>query len=843
MITLIWNWSLRSVAVLYILGVFYAGSGNTNPSYDALTSPKPGAHVPDSIAHRSASTSVATLSAPSERCQYSSVKYDLALDPTSCVAQVTPTPEKPIHGFIDDRPQGSIVPLAGVCYVNVAGQDAANGRSWDNAKQSLMACYDSLSADGGTIFFSDGGVYSGSQVQACTKDDPPGCGIWIMGKKDPNYAHPPRGWRRAKHTVSFVGVGGSSFGANSRFGGKAGVRAGSGVDRYHPSVWLSAVANVVFRNMVTFSTSGIQPLRGIVVGETSDHDRRGAGSCSTITFDNVDPSLFGGPGSGPGVDITGSSFWITIQNSLVTGAYGQSTDSDNRAAILIDGTVNAGNGLVFVTDTNVNGGGVKYIPGQNPGSLVVRDLTIEGDFSHDIPPAIWIAGTGTMNGTTVTVDNITVADHGPSGAAALEVDGGFADNCTAIGVAGAGTAMAGVNVRGPCTIVGQFQSYNLAASNENISPLRRGQSGTILGHLIGQTDAARRAFSPVSVRFPNLVSQLPSHWPVSRYDGNTSVLTEIKAPDGTTNAGRAESHNGHLQESLWFTPGNGHLAQRIMQGDWYIMGAWVRSVTANGYSQSNTQALGFDIDGAPSGTLAGTHSSAPNRGDGEWEWQWVAEKVIATPRENSYVQFSAHFDNTHSIEAYAPILLHIPAHAVSDNEAYELAVNLQSYPDTAGPGDVSTLRGERLSVGGSTDFFAKLTHSCSADCIQLFPNSPGPNRLAATNVSQEWNHEQEFRAGLTAGKGTPLSRYARFTAELSPSPVLANNCAAQSFKVDGVLEKDVLIAVNKPSEQPGLSVSSGHVAGNNLVNINFCNNTNSAITPTQKESYNFVVVQ
>jgi hypothetical protein len=739
--------------------------------------------------------------------------------------------------------QGLARPATGVCYASVGGHDSADGVSWDSAKESLMACYDSLNADGGTIFFSDGGVYSGTQVPACTKDDPAGCGIWIMGRKDPGYAHPPRGWRRAKRTVSFVGVGGTSFGANSRFGGKPGVKAGSGSDRNHPSIWLSGVSNVVFRNMVTFSTSGIQPLRGIVVGETSGHDRRGVGSCSGITFDNVDPSLFGGPGSGPGMDITGSSFWITIQRSLVNGAYGQSLNSDNRAAILIDGALNDGNGLIFVTDTNVNGGGVKYVPGRNPGSLVVRDLTIEGDFSHDIPPAIWISGTGTMNGTTVTADNIAVADPGPSGAPALEVDGGLADNCTAIGVMGAGTPIRGVNVRGPCTVVSQFQSYNLAASNENISPLRRGQTGTSLGHLIGQTDSARRAFSPVTVRFPNLVSQRSSLWSVSRYDGNTTLLTAVRAPDGTTNAARAESHGGHVQENLWFTPGNGHLAQEVMHGDWYIMGAWIRSGTSNGYSQSNTQALAFAIDDEPPGLLEGTRSSAPNRGDGEWEWQWIAEKVAGTPRRNVYIQFSVHFDGIHSIEAYAPILLHIPAETVSDNEAYELAVNLESYPDTVVPGEVSTLRNQRLSVGGATDFFAKLTHSCNADCVQKFPSSPGPNSLAATNLTQEWTRQQDFMTGFTVGKGTPLSRYARFAAELSPAPVPPNNCAAQKFEVGGVLQNDVLIAINKPSEQPGLSISPGHIAGKNTVSVNFCNTTNGVITPTPKETYSFVVVQ
>jgi hypothetical protein len=706
-----------------------------------------------------------------------------------------------------------------------------------------MACYDSLGADGGTVFFTDGGVYSGSQVRACPRNDPVGCGIWIMGKKDPNFAHPPLGWRRAKRSVIFEGVGGVSFGANSRFGGKPGVLAGSGVDRNHPSIWLSDVSGVVFRNMTTFSAFGIQPLRGIVVGESSDHNRRGAATCASVVFDNVDPSVHDDVRSGPGIDITGGSFWITIQNSLVNGSYGQPPEANARAAILIDGSGNNGNGLIFITDTNVNAGGIKYVPGLNPGSLVVRNVTLEGDFVHDVPPAVWLSNGGTVNGTTLLADDVTVSDPGPKGAPALQIDGGLADNCTAIGISGAGHPNAGVNVRGPCTIVGQFESYNLSASNDSISPLRQGQAGTVLGHLIGQTDAARRAFPPTAVRFPNLALQLPSHWVTSQYQGGSSFLPAISAPDGTMNAGRASNDASKLQQCLWFTGGNGHLRQTVKVGDWFIMGAWVRSVKGNGYSESNTQALAFDIDDVPSGSLQGTHGTAPNRGDGEWEWQWIAEKVAAIPRPDTYVQFSAHFDELHPVEAFAPIFLHIPTETISDNEAYDFAVNLQSYPDSARVGDISTLRNERLSIGGTTQFFAKLTHSCNKDCVQMFPDSAGPNALAATNLEQEWQKRQDFPAGSVFGNGTVLARYARYTSYLTPAPVPANTCVAQAFTVRGLLKGDVLIGVSKPSEQKGLTIAPGHVERADSVAVNFCNVTNVPITPSPQEEYDFVVVQ
>ena len=50
------------------------------------------------------------------------------------------------------------------------------------------------------------------------------------------------------------------------------------------------------------------------------------------------------------------------------------------------------------------------------------------------------------------------------------------------------------------------------------------------------------------------------------------------------------------------------------------------------------------------------------------------------------------------MQAYASLLIYIPAGTVSHNEAWEIAENLQSYPDNAKSGQVWLLRGEQFKA-------------------------------------------------------------------------------------------------------------------------------------------------
>jgi hypothetical protein len=52
------------------------------------------------------------------------------------------------------------------------------------------------------------------------------------------------------------------------------------------------------------------------------------------------------------------------------------------------------------------------------------------------------------------------------------------------------------------------------------------------------------------------------------------------------------------------------------------------------------------------------------------------------------------------MDYYAPIFLHVPAASVSENEAVELINHLQSYPDGAPVGHVSTFKGQKLITHG-----------------------------------------------------------------------------------------------------------------------------------------------
>ena len=112
-----------------------------------------------------------------------------------------------------DPPAGSPV-----CYVSAFGNDANSGAWWDTAKASIMACFDVLPQGayaGGTIYLQD---KNGVSIPACPAGSPPGCGIWIMGPGDPNYASPPAGWRKklGATPIYILGVGAASTAGSNK---------------------------------------------------------------------------------------------------------------------------------------------------------------------------------------------------------------------------------------------------------------------------------------------------------------------------------------------------------------------------------------------------------------------------------------------------------------------------------------------------------------------------------------------------------------------------------------------------------------------------------------------------
>ena len=138
--------------------------------------------------------------------------------------------------------------------------------------------------------------------------------VWIMGPKDPNYQSPPPGWLRSNGAALRIeGVGRGNYGPNGhRVRSK--LEAGSNRDTKHPGIWLSQTQSPIeFLNLAIS-----YPGRPIVIGECSNQSRAGLCGVSSVTLENVSVLPMGVLGMGPGIDITGGSFWLFLRGILET---------------------------------------------------------------------------------------------------------------------------------------------------------------------------------------------------------------------------------------------------------------------------------------------------------------------------------------------------------------------------------------------------------------------------------------------------------------------------------------------------------------------------------------------
>src|SRR5437899_2447092 len=89
-----------------------------------------------------------------------------------------------------------------------------------------------------------------------------------------------------------------------------------------------------------------------------------------------------------------------------------------------------------------------------------------------------------------------------------------------------------------------------------------------------------------------------------------------------------------------------------------------------------------------------------------------------------------------------------------------------------------------------------------------------------------------FKTAIKVGIGaTDIKRILLLTAALTPSIVAANTSAEQLFTLTGVAVGD-MIAVNKPTQQTGLTVGGVRVSATDQVAITFGNHTGVGVTPT-----------
>lgn len=623
--------------------------------------------------------------------------------------------------------------LPPICYASYYGDDTYNGLTVSTAKQSIMACYDQLPDWGGTIYVLDGGV-NGHGVRACKSTDPSGCGIWIMKSRDPNYSHPPAGWRTGKGGVRIIGMAGTSGQQFTRTSQVA-VAAGDDSDPSHPAIWLSDAFGMTFENL-NFSF----PCMGMKIGIDSTGNRVGAGSWN-LQFNNVGVQLNHIPGCGPAVDIGSTSSWIFFDNvqlvgngaetaaiarlsrssnvttvtttsklppswrsnvtlgivgakdpsfsgrdlrAKVTGANtftylnngpntvateGIASSDQAQAIVLNPGGMNQSSANIISIKNSYFGGGGFRIYGGNTGAgmLDISNILQENGYA----PAVHMFGCSSSP-YFISADKIIVADAYPIPAVRSECGSNYTNYIT----------VRNATVDGLATLLGGASPWS---AWEN--PLLMGQQGIHNGYVFAQTNAARWGFGPVAARFTNLASPLSSRW----RKGPHISFSVGTAPDGTRQATLATSSSSASENVSINSP-----SQSFVPGGIIICGGWFKFLNPPQEGSNPMQSSCSVLATSPvSAWRIGQGGSQWSMG--EWVWAWYAQRLAAVTSAG-YIQMSTQVSSTSGVSIYAPVIIYIPPGTMSDNEAAEYAINLQSFRDDATPGQVSLLRGEQFKA-------------------------------------------------------------------------------------------------------------------------------------------------
>lgn len=561
---------------------------------------------------------------------------------------------------------------AKIQWVSNLGNDSNSGLSQYEAKLTILAAYDALPAEGGTVYITSDATNGLVGIG--------GPGIWLMGSADSAYASPPAGWRHIKQ-VGFIGIRSVGGGIGSQ--GRVIIQATTADG---PHIWLSDV-----NPGITFENLQIQyPKVGIRIGVDSTNGDRNTPFVSGWIFRNVGVLLDQSLGNGPSVDM-GHSFWGLFDGCSISGNLAEAVDSDLRAAVFCDAGLSGVSSGFRMVNTNLSNGGIRYYAGSgSQWNLAIDNVTLEGDFVHSVPPLFDLVRANDY-GRAVIRDSV-IADAPGSLVIARIPPRTSPDVVHVSGCAG--------EVVGPARVDTPY------ASSATISPANAGQYGMGGGRLNGRHDGARRLGGMVAVRFPNLAPQDVSTWAAKT--GTATVTTGQTDLDGGTNAALLTSASGTLSKDIY------RPAKTYTVGERLIAGVWMHGSATTGPVGGVVAVTG---SGNTLDTLGITYLALlPGLVVGDGEWQWASGRAVVTATSGTPAELVMALQTTpgNPTTYYAPMLLSIPAGAISDNEAAEMEMNLASYADGAVAGDAALRRGQKLYVGGRPAVAANATDLATA---------------------------------------------------------------------------------------------------------------------------------
>jgi hypothetical protein len=653
--------------------------------------------------------------------------------------------------FLTGSPQGKVqlkpnASVDDIQYVSLTGSDGNDGQSWGTAKLTIFNALQALpggstsppTAGYGTVYVSGGFFSPHRDGRICGTSNG---GVWLMGQGDPNYANPPCGWLRTPSFaggLNIIGVPRTQGGPNPHTTAVIMSQTGD------PSFWLSNTNQAI--NISNIAGGGGN--RFAVIGLCSDGITQN-GQCQTTNavFTSVSGSVNTSSGSaGPCATITGGSFWIWFRDFGCSGNASGASDgltANNAAAILIDGTGgNSGNGLITIRDSNLANGGIKSIGVS--GSLVVDNVTQEGDFVHPIPPTVWLTNwVNTAN--LANLSNILSADTASGSMPAVQIDNPQ------------------VPIGPPLVIVenssflGPAIALNSNSNTSGATPLRQGQIGFFSTNIVGQTDVARRNDALVAARFLNRASSNTATW-TSNDAAKSTIRTGLTDPFGGTGAAKivhnvAGTANFNLGSSFPYT---------AAVGDWLVFGVW-------------EQGMGGDINlnNQPSGcgglTASQYYQDNGYQYEDRWSFRWKAQKMSTAT--STCIQVVIKYSNVTTPTLYGPVMYVIPNGTLSDNEVVDFASSMATTDIACPIGSICNPAGHpvqltALSLNGSN----QLT-SVSGNSGQVAQSSGTLSKTKLKTADANGNIVDAGGSG-TLGITFPSKTYA--------SSAICNNTAAAS---------------------------------------------------------------
>jgi hypothetical protein len=334
-----------------------------------------------------------------------------------------------------------------------------------------------------------------------------------------------------------------------------------------------------------------------------------------------------------------------------------------------------------MTDSMMSGGGI-YLgaAGPAPTSVQLRNVLLEGAWGTYHGPPLYFVKTSLGSQANHVLDAISQADSSIEATVKVPVT----QDPKRIVVSNSY-----VKIKGPVTQFGNTIAVD--------GPPSAGRGlGIWQGRLYGQTDAARRGFPPTAVRFVNIADQNTANWGAKT--GSATVTTGKTAPDGSSLAAELSSASGN--QSRRVASANYTLAV----GDWAVAGCWVRRASSPVDAGTDAAMLSIGaphsdnvFEGSGINNVYGRHPlGTAADGGGEWYWVSVVDKFATVGTATSSIRLELGVEANCPIWFFAPVCFRIAAGTIPDNEVWDYVTHMQTWPDTAAAGTITTLRGQKL---------------------------------------------------------------------------------------------------------------------------------------------------